>query len=133
MKPKRYFKAAECCPISNGVYFLLKDNQIVYVGQSMFVASRIANHKKDKDFDSYRVILCYAPLMGKWERRLIQKFRPKYNKNGYGPEVNMLNFSVSEHLKGEIEAQARKKGLSPSKFVREIIKKYIKYKEPELV
>lgn len=45
----------------------------------------------------------------------------------------ILNFKVSEHLKSEIEAHARKKGLTPGKFVREIVKKYIKYKEPELV
>lgn len=46
---------------------------------------------------------------------------------------NILNFKVSEHLKEAIIKGAQRKGLTPSQFVREVVKKYIKYKEPEIV
>lgn len=46
---------------------------------------------------------------------------------------NILNFKVSEHLKEAIIKNAERKGLTPSQFVREVVKKYIKYKEPEIV
>ena len=45
----------------------------------------------------------------------------------------VLNFKVSEHLKGEIVKAAEKKGLAPGTFIKAVIKKYIKYKEPEIV
>lgn len=46
---------------------------------------------------------------------------------------SILNFKVSEHLKEEIQTHARRNGMSPSKFVREVVKKFIKYKEPEVL
>jgi predicted DNA binding CopG/RHH family protein len=45
----------------------------------------------------------------------------------------VLNFKVSEHLKNAISKSAERAGLPPSAFIREIIKKYIKYKEPEIL
>lgn len=52
----------------------------------------------------------------------------KENKQG-----TVLNFKVSEHLKAEILKAADKKGLAPGTFIKAVIKKYIKYKEPEIV
>ena len=37
------------------IYFLIKDNKIIYVGQSKFGVSRIYGHR-DKDFDSFSYI-----------------------------------------------------------------------------
>jgi predicted DNA binding CopG/RHH family protein len=46
---------------------------------------------------------------------------------------NVINFKASDHLREAIVKNAQKKGLTPSTFIREIIKKYIKYKEPEIL
>lgn len=48
-------------------------------------------------------------------------------------QSNILNFKVSDHLKAEIEKQAQKAGLRPGAFIKAVVKKHIKYKEPELV
>ena len=39
-----------------GIYFLINKAEIVYVGQSFDIYSRIASHKSVKDFDSYTFI-----------------------------------------------------------------------------
>ena len=46
---------------------------------------------------------------------------------------NILNFKVSDHLKQAIIKSAERIGLRPSTYIREVVKKYIKYKEPEVV
>jgi hypothetical protein len=47
-------------------------------------------------------------------------------------EGKILNFKASEHLKNAVEIAAKKVNLKPSKFMREVIKKHINYKEPEV-
>jgi predicted DNA binding CopG/RHH family protein len=45
----------------------------------------------------------------------------------------VLNFKVSEHLRDAIIRSAQRAGIKPSVYIREIVKKYIKYKEPDLL
>ncbi len=44
--------------IKIGIYFLYKDNKIVYVGQSVNIEDRIKAHFGNKDFNSYDYELC---------------------------------------------------------------------------
>lgn len=60
-----------------GVYFLLHEEEIVYVGQSTSPGSRIAQHIKDKIFD--RVLLIPTNDLDNVEAKYIKKFQPKYN------------------------------------------------------
>ncbi|MDA8256318.1 MAG: GIY-YIG nuclease family protein [Betaproteobacteria bacterium] len=64
-----------------GIYFLMQEGEIVYIGQSRNVQNRIAQHG-DKRFDSYAVLPCPDATLEKNERRLILKFKPKYNTLG---------------------------------------------------
>ena len=63
------------------IYVLYQGAEVVYVGQSSNVFSRLATHKKEakKDFDSFRILYCRHNRMTYWERRLIKKYEPKYN------------------------------------------------------
>lgn len=45
----------------------------------------------------------------------------------------VLNFKVSQHFKDHIVNAAKRKGLKPGTFIKAVIKKHTKYKEPELV
>jgi hypothetical protein len=63
------------------IYFLIKDNTIVYVGQSITGTNRIVNHKKDKDFDSYSFIPIPKELLNETEQSYIRTFMPSYNKD----------------------------------------------------
>lgn len=64
-----------------GVYFLLRDDTIVYVGQSTSIMTRLANHKIEgvKEFNRVFVVECPAGDLDRLERMYINKFKPIYN------------------------------------------------------
>lgn len=67
----------------SGIYALKKDNQIVYVGQSINVYTRILEHivEKSKDFDEINAIYNDNILnVQTMEVVIIGILKPKYNK-----------------------------------------------------
>lgn len=67
-----------------GIYFLLKDNKIVYVGQTKNGFNRIINHLHNRtiDFDSFHFInIKDTDRLNEIELKYILKFNPKYNKS----------------------------------------------------
>lgn len=64
------------------IYFLLRNNKVVYVGQSNNnVLNRISNHLKDKEFDEvYYKSFSVENVMDEYEKKFIMKYRPKFNK-----------------------------------------------------
>ena len=76
-------------PSDISIYFLLKKSRkkklnIVYIGISRNVYSRIRSHRKDKDFQYYRIIKSKNynsdyDYMERRESQFISKFKPKYN------------------------------------------------------
>lgn len=69
-------------PDTSGVYFLIRDGAIVYVGQSNNVYSRVRSHKKDKTFDRIAVIECKEKELLHLEKLYIKKFKPILNVVG---------------------------------------------------
>ena len=71
---------------ARGIYFLISDGVIVYIGESNSVYNRIAEHLKDsklKKFDSYTIELMNDST--KKERKSMEEMyislhNPKYNK-----------------------------------------------------
>jgi len=61
-----------------GVYILMHQNEVVYVGQSINPSARLAMHSKDKLFD--RAFLIPTNDLLRVEAEYIAKFKPKYNK-----------------------------------------------------
>jgi hypothetical protein len=73
----------------SGVYFLISNGRIVYVGQSRFIRERISTHLRDgKKFDRVYVIVCDdedgALLI---EKKYIAHFAPALNKASVPLEV----------------------------------------------
>jgi len=66
-----------------GIYFLRQGKEIVYIGQSECVISRIVNHVRDtsKIFDSFSYSLCdkTETQRRQIEAFLIKRHQPKYN------------------------------------------------------
>lgn len=73
--------AAICLKQTSGVYFLIADGEIVYVGKSTNVESRLVNHSFTKagQFDSYFVIEAPEKFLRDLECRYITALRPKLN------------------------------------------------------
>lgn len=64
-----------------GIYFLLEDSQIVYVGQSVNIYARIANHANEnlKKFTHYSFIECDRKDLSELEALYIGYLAPKLN------------------------------------------------------
>lgn len=63
----------------SGVYFLMKDGALVYVGKAKNVAQRIGSHAGRKDFDSFKFFKCESPLMDWLEVQIIKELQPPLN------------------------------------------------------
>jgi len=65
-----------------GVYFLLRQDAIVYIGQSINVIQRIGTHVTEhkKRFDRVLYLPCPQGLLDFYERELIFYFKPRYNR-----------------------------------------------------
>lgn len=72
------------------IYFLIKDNNVVYVGQTQNGLFRPFSHH-DKNFDKVKIILCESNELDIVEDLYIKKYKPIYNKqNNY-----KINFNLS--------------------------------------
>jgi len=66
-----------------GIYFLLKNDEIVYVGKTINLYDRIMVHQKQnvKDFDSYLFLEVDNKKLNLSERYFINKLKPIYNND----------------------------------------------------
>jgi excinuclease UvrABC nuclease subunit len=65
-----------------GIYFLISDGSVVYVGQSVDVYRRIASHVTTKQFDAIHVLPCPEVELVKVESDYIRKLNPPLNRAG---------------------------------------------------
>lgn len=63
-----------------GVYFLMHDDEVVYVGQSVSIDNRIKQHRKDKTFDYAKAVKVDSKKLLFVESNFINTMKPKYNK-----------------------------------------------------
>lgn len=63
-----------------GVYFLIKNQSVVYIGQSVNVYNRVQNHT-DKDFDKFVYIECDKESLNILESLYIHTLKPILNGN----------------------------------------------------
>lgn len=66
----------------SGVYFLINNGEIVYVGQSMNVHKRISEHarQKEKEFDAFHYVVCDPAMLDELENAYIIALAPRYNR-----------------------------------------------------
>ena len=64
-----------------GIYFLVRDQRIVYVGQSVTPSSRIIEHAREgkKEFDNFFVHYCLEEELNLLETLFILYYQPFYN------------------------------------------------------
>ena len=68
--------------IRSGVYCLFHKKEVVYIGQSSNPYSRIGTHAREgnKNFDGFRILSCNEYRRRYWEKILINRYLPIYNK-----------------------------------------------------
>lgn len=66
-----------------GIYFLVRDARVVYVGQSTNVFRRVAQHMNNgMEFDAYHFLPVPVHELDKVEDKYIRLLKPKLNKRG---------------------------------------------------
>lgn len=104
---KRFMKFAETNPdiitvTKYGdcfVYFLLKCDEVVYVGQTKNGIARPLSHR-DKDFDEIKILYCDPIELDFVEDAFIQKYKPVYNKQS-NLSVRWSLLKVRNHIRQE--------------------------------
>lgn len=68
----------------SGIYFLLAEGEVVYVGQSVDMRRRVADHIGDglKVFDAVSFVPCHPDKLISVEAKFIRRYAPKYNLCG---------------------------------------------------
>ena len=67
-------------PMVTGIYFLVDNANVVYVGQSVNIFSRVSQHFNDKkQFTSFAYIVCDRAILDKMESLYIHYLKPKLN------------------------------------------------------
>jgi hypothetical protein len=73
--------------LSSGVYFLIHEGEVVYVGQSVSPAYRVREHFHDKIFDRVLFLPTVPEELNGVEGTFIRHLKPKYNINRHGRVV----------------------------------------------
>jgi excinuclease UvrABC nuclease subunit len=74
-KLKEYNRVSSPC-----VYFLVQNDEIVYVGQTLNINSRIEHHLEDKKFNRVFYLSMSKRGLDEAETVFIQALKPKYNR-----------------------------------------------------
>lgn len=80
------------------IYFLIKDDKIIYIGQTKNLKTRLKVHAK-KGFDSVRSIECDDSVILYYEQRWIRRFKPPLNGSLGRPEIEDKKYNVPLRLR----------------------------------
>lgn len=85
-----------------GVYLLKDKGDIVYVGKSINIISRIKDHKREKlkRFDSYSIIKCETSELDNIEAQMIWHYQPVHNID-YISNKYVIKTPLQKRLDGE--------------------------------
>jgi hypothetical protein len=109
---------SQILPYTKGIYFLLKKisnvmYEIVYIGQSENILSRIGQHIVNKQFSNYShiPILCSSSL-NDIERFLIRVYSPRYNIQSHSTfcidtvceTLNLNEYTINNYISNKLPA-----------------------------
>lgn len=100
------------CP---GIYFLMQDDEIVYVGKSADTGFRVATHynQAEKVFNRYQVVEIADPdQRNYWEVEYIVRFAPRYNAS-LPPSKKWVTLAILQRMTGQSKPTLKR-------FIREL-------------
>ena len=91
-----------------GVYFLMLDHEIVYVGQTTDVFARLHRHQRDKSkaFNSFSFIQCKPEDLDELEAKYIDAFLPVYNRSTGQKDRRPLQASEQRSARPQTSTEA---------------------------
>jgi hypothetical protein len=111
-----------------GVYALVFNGSIDYIGQSKSIPQRVARHRRENrmPFDAVLFIESRIYHPRRWlEAHLIQKHSPRFNLKSKLPHGEWRQYVIPELLYGGVLLAAKGKAVSPSKIVIDALADYL--------
>ena len=121
-------KTNEFCEIRSGIYFLCQDSKVVYIGQSLDVATRVNVHAKSKEFDSVTAMLVPQELLDETEKYWIEHIKPKLNirylktRESLPRTTRAFSITVPKELLPVIHQMAANGGHNVSSYLSHLIR-----------
>jgi len=125
-----------------GIYFLIHNDDIVYIGQSIDIPNRIRQHKGHYPFDTVKYIEVNKNKLNKIEKEYILQYTPKYNKtylhkNGNSKSLCSWFLKYNLYAKSNIDNIYRKelyKKYSYRNYINSgFIEYFVKYENPYVI
>ena len=74
-----------------GIYFLVRNNSVVYVGQSINILRRVEEHRRTKAFDSFAYTICDKAELNILESLYMLSFRGDKDEYCWQPPLSHRN------------------------------------------
>lgn len=98
-----------------GIYFLIKDKEVIYIGQSVDVFHRMARHRRDnRQFDSFAYLECEADRLDELECAYITAFVPFLNVSLGKMPKGVTKFETITSPIRQQRTPARETGATPA-------------------
>lgn len=94
----KHLKQMPSLCLASGVYFLINENKVVYVGKTTSLAGRIAHHKQWKCFDRVLYLPLPETILDEVERAFILKLKPPMNSAMTFTGVSELDVVIKKHF-----------------------------------
>ena len=122
----------------SGVYYLIDNNEIVYIGQSTNVAARITTHVQNGTmaFDRYYVCPVAPGKLRECESIAIKELEPKYNKKELEsvrhPRGILVKTQIPKEIFNNLKTEADIYGLPLSALITQVINGYVAIRGDEI-
>lgn len=107
------------------IYFLIKNNEVIYVGQSRNINQRMSQHNLDSDYTHYYITENRNEDIRKLESQYIKKFSPKDNTRGLGLPTTIFPCKVNDNIYYKIKEKAVRENISISSIVNKALLDYL--------
>ncbi len=116
------------------VYFLFKNDKIIYIGKTYQLKRRVGEHFRKIDFDYYSYMEMPCFMLNKAERYLIEKYRPELNGEYISPKIKNKNIrrkpngptidirtKLPQHFEAALDKKAEEYGFSRNETAKLLI------------
>lgn len=101
-----------------GVYFLIKDQDVIYIGQSIHIEKRVKDHCL-LGYDSFVLLPCRNRK--RMERKMIKLIRPIHNMSHLVPDRFSTNLRINSKLAERVKASAEAAKRSMNKEIELVL------------
>ncbi len=106
-----------------GIYFLILDGELVYIGQSVDLRKRLANH--EHHYDVVFLLSIEMDRLNDVESEWIRRLAPRLNYQHNQPPTKMFNVRLPEEIIQQLEKVAKDEGTTMAAIFTQAVDAYL--------